>query len=165
MSVDEYVKGLSSFLFTQVHCVRDNGLLLMQRRKEPNYGLWVAPGGKIEKHESPYECAVRELREETGLQADALELRGIVSMVSPKISQPCIQFLYLVTALSGEFVPDEREGALQWWPLDRVRSLPMPPANRFFMPHVLDRNGGFYQARYVYSEDWQLAEIVEHTSR
>src|SRR5512144_1441434 len=98
MSLDEYVKAASTFLFTQVYCVRDECILLMKRNKEPNYGLWVAPGGKIEKDESPWECAVRELHEETGLQAQTLQLRGIVSMVSPKFGMPCIQFLYLVSA-------------------------------------------------------------------
>ena len=165
MSLDEYVKGVNTFLFTQVHCVRDNRILLMKRNKEPNYGLWVAPGGKIEKHESPHECAIRELREETGLCAQAIQLRGIVSVVSPKIEQPCMQFLYLVTAFSGELVPDEREGIFHWWSMDEVQSLPLPPANAVFLPRVLDKNWVFYEAKYVYSADWRLIEVVEHTTQ
>ena len=35
-------------LYTQVHCLRDDQVLLMKRHKEPNLGQWVAPGGKIE---------------------------------------------------------------------------------------------------------------------
>jgi 8-oxo-dGTP pyrophosphatase MutT (NUDIX family) len=102
MSLDKYVKEVNTFLFTQVHCVCNNHVLLMKRNKEPNYGLWVAPGGKIEKYESPYECAIRELREETGLSAQTIQLRGIVSIVSPKIEHPCMQFLYLVTWLTDK---------------------------------------------------------------
>lgn len=156
---------VNTFLFTQVHCVRDSRILLMKRNKEPNYGLWVAPGGKIEKHESPWECAIRELREETGLYAQTIQLRGIVSMVNPRIEQPCMQFLYLVTAFSGELIPDEREGIFQWWAIGEVQSLPLPQANAVFLPRVLDKNWSFYQAKYVYNADWRLIEVVEYTTQ
>lgn len=137
----------------------------MKRNKEPNLGLWVAPGGKIEKDEAPYECAARELREETGLRANEVHLCGIVSIVMPTIEQPCMQFLYVVTDFSGELVADEREGVLGWWSLDEARRLPMPHANAVFLPRVLDMDWAFYQAKYVYDADWQLVKVVEHTSR
>jgi len=165
MSLDQYVKETTNFLFTQVHCVRTNQLLLMKRNKEPNYGLWVAPGGKIERHESPHECAVRELREETGLQAHIIQLRGVVSIVSPKIAQHCMQFLFLVTAFSGDLVPDEREGEFRWWAMDEIQGLPMPPANGVFLPHVLESQRAFYQAKYVYNADWELIEVIEYPSQ
>ena len=48
-------------LTTLIYCLRDGQVLLMERRKEPNLGLWVGLGGKIKVGESPYECAQREL--------------------------------------------------------------------------------------------------------
>lgn len=155
---------VTSLLFTQVHCLRDDQVLLMKRNKEPNLGLWVAPGGKIEKDEAPYECASRELREETGLQARETQLLGIVSIVMPEIQQPCMQFLYVVTDFSGELIADEREGMFRWWSVDEAQHLPMPPANAVFLPRVLDKNLAFYQAKYIYDADWQLVEVVEHTA-
>ena len=156
---------MNSMLFTQVHCLRDGHVLLMRRNKEPNLGLWVAPGGKLEKDEAPYECAIRELREETGLQAHELVLRGIVSCVAAQIEQPCMQFLFTITDFSGELEPDEQEGSLAWWPAVDALRLPMPPANAAFLPRVLDPNGSFYQAKHVYDADWRLIQIVEHTDR
>ena len=153
---------MPSLLFTQVHCLRDDHVLLMKRNKEPNLGLWVAPGGKIEKDEAPYDCAVRELREETGLRANEAHLCGIVSIVMPTIEQPCMQFLYVVTDFSGELVADEREGMLRWWSAEEAQHLPMPPANAVFLPRVLDKNLAFYQAKYIYDADWQLIEVIEH---
>lgn len=73
---------MTSLLYTQVHCLHGGQVLLMKRHKEPNLGLWVAPGGKIEPHESPYESAARELYEETGLVARDMHLWGIVSVVA-----------------------------------------------------------------------------------
>ena len=156
---------MTPLLYTQVHCLHRNQVLLMKRNKEPNLGLWVAPGGKIEKDEAPYECAARELLEETGLQARELHLRGIVSIVMPRLEQPCMQFLYTVIDFSGQLVPDEREGELRWWSEEAARRLPMPSANSVFLPRVLDMGGAFYQARYVYDAEWQLMEVVEHSAQ
>ncbi len=156
---------MTPLLFTQVHCLRDDQVLLMKRNKEPNLGLWVAPGGKIEKDEAPYECAVRELGEETGLQAREIHLRGIVSIVMPLLSQPCLQFLFAVTDFSGDLIADEREGVLRWWPVGEARQLPMPPANALFLPRAVDMSKPSYQAKYVYDAEWQLIETIEHTAR
>ena len=42
---------------TLVYALRDGQVLMMHRRKQPNLGQWTAPGGKVELHESPTECA------------------------------------------------------------------------------------------------------------
>ena len=153
---------MTQLLYTQVHCLRNSQVLLMKRTKEPNLGLWVAPGGKIEANESPYECAARELLEETGLRAEEMHLRGIVSAVMPTLTQPCMQFLFLVTDFSGELVADEQEGSLRWWPVDETRRLPMPASIHVYLPRILDMNTPFYQAKYVFDADWLLKEVVEH---
>ena len=151
-----------TLLYTQVHCLDNDKVLLMKRHKEPNLGLWVAPGGKIETHESPYECAVRELNEETGLVVHKMHLRGIVSTVAPAIAWSAIHFCYAVTDFTGTLCADDREGALCWWPVTQTGQLPMPHANARFLPHVLDGAGPFYQAKYVYTADWKIIEVVEH---
>ena len=156
---------MASMLYTLVHCLRGDQVLMMKRNKAPNLGLWVAPGGKIETDESPYECAVRELREETGLKAHELQLRGIVSIVMPKLEQHCMQFLYAVTDFSGQLVADEREGELRWWSLDAVRLLPMPADVSVSLPRILDESGTFYQAKCVFDAEWQLVDVVEQTPR
>jgi 8-oxo-dGTP diphosphatase len=151
-----------TILYTQVHCLRNDNVLLMKRHKEPNLGLWVAPGGKIETGESPYEGAVRELYEETGLVVSEMELRGILSAVAPPIAYSSIHFLYTVTDFAGTLAADEREGELCWWPVTEVGQLPMPHANALFLPHVIDGTCPFYQAKYVYTADWEIVEVIDH---
>ena len=153
---------MTSFLFTQVHCVTQNHVLLMHRNKNPNKGLWVAPGGKIELDESPFEGAVRELHEETGLTASKLVFRGIVTLIIPTFPQPLYHFLYTVTEFSGELIADRREGSLAWQPIDSIDQLPLPQANQHFLPHVLAKTNIFYQAKYIYNNDEQLIKIIEH---
>ena len=101
-------------LTTLVYALRDGQVLMMQRRKEPNLGQWTAPGGKIELDESPAECAVRELREETGLIVQGRpELRVIATETSPLPDWQWLMFIYLVTDFSGQ-PGDCAEGDLAW---------------------------------------------------
>ncbi len=151
-------------LSTLVYCQSDDRVLLMQRRKEPNLGLWVAPGGKIELGESPYECALRELHEETGLEAGQLDFRGLVTEVSPIPDWQWMLFIYIATHLSGELVGDHREGVLQWWPIVQVLQLPIPQGDRVFFPKIIHPGAPFYDVRFVYDTDLRLANVIDHSA-
>lgn len=153
---------MTPILTTLVYCLRDGNTLLLQRNKEPNLGLWVAPGGKIELGESPYECAQRELLEETGLQAHSLRFRGLITEVSPQPDWQWMLFIFTATEFSGELVADEREGIFRWWSLERVRRLPIPQADAVFYPRVTDLGQPFYLAKYVYDANLALIDIQEY---
>jgi 8-oxo-dGTP diphosphatase len=134
----------------------------MERRKEPNLGLWVGLGGKIEPGESPYECALRELYEETGLQAQQAHFRGLITEVSPRPDWQWMLFIFAVTDFTGDLVPDEREGHFRWWPLTDVLRLQIPQADAVFFPYVTDLSRPFYHAKYVYDADLRLIKVQEH---
>jgi len=140
-------------LTTLVYCLQDGQVLLMHRNKQPNKGLWTAPGGKIDPGESPYECALRELHEESGLHAGVLTLRGVVTETSPREDWQWMLFLYLAEEITGELVGDEREGLFRWWPLADLYSVQMPEADVIFSPYVLDRSRPFFDARFHYDAD------------
>lgn len=153
---------MKPILSTMVYCLRAGEVLLMRRHKEPNLGLWVAPGGKVEPGESPYECAQRELSEETGLQAHGLVFRGLVTEVSPRPDWQWMLFLYVAIDFSGRLVGDQREGAFRWCSLAEARGLPIPEADQVFFPRVTDLSYPLYQARYVYDANLHLVEVIEH---
>jgi len=146
-----------------VYCLKANKVLLMLRKKEPNLGLWVGPGGKIEFNESPYECARRELREETGLRANNLHFRGFVTEVSPRPDWQWMLFMYVVTEISGDLIGDEREGHLRWWSLSEAHQLPIPQGDKIFFPQVIDLSSPFYQAKYVYDADLKLIKVIDES--
>lgn len=154
-------------LTTLIYCRRGDDVLLIHRRKEPNLGLWVAPGGKVEMDESPYECAIRELREETGLHARQLHFRGLITETSPRPDWQWMLFIYVATDFTGTVRADEREGALRWWRIAELDAgaVPIPHADAVFYPHVLDLDRPFYHALYVYDADLCLVEIREHPTR
>jgi ADP-ribose pyrophosphatase YjhB (NUDIX family) len=149
-------------LTTLVYCVQNDKVLLAQRKKEPFVGYWIAPGGKIEPGESPYQCAIRELAEETGLYAKNPRLRGIVTETSPRPDWQWMIFIYVVTCFSGTLISDEREGRLIWWPLANSADLHMPEADRIFFNRVLDLNQPVYQATFQYDDNLLLGKVSEH---
>lgn len=126
---------------TLVYARRAGRVALLRRRKAPNLGLWSPPGGKVERDESPLESALRELREETGLEARAPRLRAVVTERDVAAGEDWLMFVFLVEA-DGLLGGDGREGAAEWVPLERISELPTPPADRHILAAVLDEAPG-----------------------
>ncbi len=142
---------------TLIYALVDGKVLMMRRRKQPNLGQWTAPGGKVELYESPAECAVRELAEETGLMATGRpELRVIATETSPLSGWQWLMFIYLVCEVSGELVASCPEGDLAWIPLDDVLGLPIPQADAIFFPLVIGAVQGPVSMKFEYDADLTL---------
>jgi 8-oxo-dGTP pyrophosphatase MutT (NUDIX family) len=148
----------SPTLATLVYCLRDGEVLLLERRKEPFPGFWVAPGGKIEPGESPVDGAVRELREETGLRARRPVLRGVITETSPRDDWQWLIFAYVVREFDGEVASDQREGRLRWWPVADWPRIPMPDADRRFFEPVVLGDGEPHEPIFHYDADLRLLD-------
>ncbi|MGC9346955.1 MAG: NUDIX domain-containing protein [Anaerolineae bacterium] len=146
-----------------VYAVRDDEVLVMRRNKEPNLGLWIAPGGKIERGESPHEAARREMEEETGLVVEDLAWRGFCTEVSPLPTWQWWLFIYVTRRFEGAMRGDRREGHFAWVDVDTYLSeLPIPQADAVFAPRVLDPDEGMFEAKFVYDADLKLVEWVRY---
>ncbi len=143
---------------TLVYAVRDGKVLMMHRRKQPNLGQWTAPGGKVEIDESPAECAVRELYEETGLIATGRpELRIIVTETSPLPDWQWLMFIYSVAEFTGELSACE-EGDLAWIDADQVLALDIPQADAIFYQHVVGSGSAPITMKFEYDGDLRLID-------
>ncbi len=149
-------------LASSIYCVREGKVLLLERRRPPMLGYWVAPGGKLEPGESPYEAACRELHEETGLRANGIVLRGIIVETSPRPDLQWLLFYFVATAFDGEMLEDSPEGRLAWWPRERVAELTIPEADRVFFPPIIELTAPIYQAHFRYDAELRLVDVVEH---
>lgn len=95
--------------------VREDGRVLMIRRqKEPYIGLWCMPGGKIEVGEHPDLAAVREFREETGLEAEVERFCGSVSEVLNGGDSGHFLLYVFRLKVTGGSLNEGVEGPLQW---------------------------------------------------
>jgi len=137
---------------TLLYCFNElDEILLLERVKEPNRGLWSPCGGKLnhEEGESPYACACREAHEELGLilTHSDLHLTGIVSEHGYEGRSHWLLFLFEVKRRLTALPPPHREGRFAFVPRQKLSELKLPQTDleniwRWFWQH----RGGFFAA-------------------
>lgn len=135
-------------------------LMLFRNKKavDENHGKWIGVGGKFEEGETPEECAIREVYEETGLKVRALRLRGIITFVMQPLTTEYM-FLYTSDDFSGELSdPDDcPEGILRWVEKESLDELPMWQGDRIFL-QLLKENHPFFSLKLCYDPDGNLSQ-------
>jgi 8-oxo-dGTP diphosphatase len=131
--------------------IKDNGktLMLFRNKKENDYheGKWNGIGGKFEPSETPEECAIREIKEETGLIAEALTLKGLITFPLFDGVDDWYVFLFVITKFSGELI-DSPEGELSWIDDDKLLELNLWDGDRIFIPWL--KEDKFFSAKFNY---------------
>ena len=138
---------------TLCYIERDGRYLMLHRVKkhdDANAGKWIGIGGKFEADESPDDCLLREVREETGLTLTRYRPRGIVTFVSDRWETE-IMHLYTADAFTGEEHACD-EGDLAWVPIPRVEELPLWAGDRVFL-RLLATDAPFFSLKLVYEGD------------
>lgn len=138
-------------LATLCYVEKDGKYLMLHRTKIKNdmhKGKWVALGGKIEPGESPEECVIREVFEESGLCIANPKLRGILTFPKDFIPDDWYVFLFTATEFTGALKPCE-EGELAWIDKDKLNDLPMHEGDCHFI-RMLQKNDGIFSAKYIY---------------
>jgi 8-oxo-dGTP diphosphatase len=143
----------------------DDRVLLMERRKEPNLGLWSPCGGKLDTQigESPHACACREAKEELGLSltSSQLHLTGVVSESGYEGQAHWLMFLFEVRLRLSQPPPEHREGRFAFFDRGDLARLPLPRTDRERLwPWFWEHRGGFFAAHCACGADgaqaWRL---------
>lgn len=139
---------------------RGDEVLLMHRvkkREDQNRDKWIGIGGKFRPCESPEDCLLREVREETGLTLDAWRYRGIITFV---LDDSDTEYMHLFTAdaFHGTMRGDCDEGVLEWLPWERLPSLPIWEGDRVFL-RLIDEEAPFFSLKLCYHGD-RLTQAV-----
>ena len=106
-----------------VVCLRGDAVLLIRRGRPPKQGEWSLPGGRIEPGERAIDAALRELREETGVEAEITGLIDVVDGLFPEAGRHYVLIDYAARWLAGEAVPGDDALEARFVPLDRVEAL------------------------------------------
>ena len=130
----------------------DEYLMLHRVKKENdlNHDKWIGLGGKFEKDESPEECLMREIKEESGLTLTSWRYRGIVTFVSD--SWPT-EYMHLFTAdgFEGEIKVCD-EGELEWIKKSELLKLALWEGDKIFL-RLLDSDEPFFSLKLRYEGD------------
>lgn len=142
-------------LATLCYVQHEGKTLMMHRNKRPDdvhLGKYNGLGGKFEPGESPEECVVREVFEESNLRI-VPQLRGVMTFPQFAKGHDWYCFLYTSQNFTGEIRTECPEGDLVWVPDDEVLSLPLWPGDRIFLDWL--RQPKFFSAKFRY-ESGQL---------
>ena len=106
-----------------VVCLRGDSVLLIRRGTPPRLGEWSLPGGRIEPGERAVDAALRELREETGVEAEITGLIDVVDGLFPEAGRHYVLIDYAARWVSGEPVAGDDALEARFVALDEVESL------------------------------------------
>ncbi|MCC8060117.1 MAG: 8-oxo-dGTP diphosphatase [Clostridiales bacterium] len=145
---------------TLCHLERDGKYLMLHRvtkKNDVNKDKWIGVGGHFEQDESPEECLLREVKEETGYTLTSWQFRGIVTFIS---GGGVTEYMMLYTADGFEGTPIAcDEGDLEWVDKDRVTELNIWEGDKIFL-HLLNVTREFFSLKLVYDGHDGLLEAV-----
>ncbi len=127
-------------------------ILMLHRVKKKgdiHKGKWNGLGGKMEAGESPKMCAIREIKEESGLDVSEIHFVGQITFPKFDGTNDWHCFLYHVTAVTGTLI-DSPEGDLKWIDREKILDLNLWEGDRIFIPWVLEHQ--HFMARFIYEE-------------
>ena len=145
---------------TLCYIEKDGKYLMLHRVKkknDENQGKYIGIGGHFLENESPFECIVREAKEETGLILKKPEYRGIVTF-SSDIYETEQMHLFTCKNFEGEIITCN-EGNLEWVDKGQLNKIPLWQGDMLFLTQ-LEKSGEFFNMKLVYKgEDLQEAYL------
>ena len=128
---------------TMIYLKKDDCYLLLYRNKKKhdiNHNKWIGVGGHVEPNETIDECAIREVKEETGLDVHSLSCSGEVLFVDENLKM--MMYIYEITDFSGDLI-ECNEGELKWIPIKDIYNYPMWEGDKAFLPKLINHEPYF----------------------
>ena len=149
-------------MINTTHCyiTRGDEVLMLHRVKKKNdlnQDKWIGIGGKFEADESPDECLLREVREETGLELTRWQCRGVITFLTDGDWENEFMYLFTADGFEGTLTQCD-EGNLEWVKRDFIQNLPQWEGDKIFLD-LLWQDAPFFLLKLRYSGD-KLVEAV-----
>lgn len=152
-------------LTTLCYIEKDDKYLMLHRIKKENdlnKDKWVGVGGKFEPGETPEECLLREVKEETGLTLTSYKFRAIITFISDEWG---VEYMHLFTAdeyegeLSENMMRDCNEGELVWVPKTEIENLRLWEGDKVFF-RLLEERDTFFSLKLRYEGDTLVESVL-----
>lgn len=151
---------MNKTLTTLCYLEKDGRYLMLHRTKKKNdmnHDKYIGVGGHLEQGESPEECILREVREETGYTLTRFRLRGVITFVIDDLDE--YTFLYTADGFEGQPVPCA-EGDLQWIEKEKIGGLPLWEGDKLFF-RLLEERQDVFSLKLTYIHDVLTAAAVD----
>jgi 8-oxo-dGTP diphosphatase len=147
-------------LATLCYLRREGQTLMIHRVKKANdmhQGKWNGLGGKLTQGETPEECAVREIFEESGLRVRNPQLKGFLTFPNFAYEEDWYVFVFVAEDFEGELI-DSPEGNLRWVENSDLAALNLWEGDPIFLPW-LDRPG-IFSGKFIYKDGRLISHEV-----
>ena len=138
---------------TLCYIEKENKYLMLHRtskKKDGNKDKWIGVGGHFEEGESPEECLLREVKEETGLELTSYQFRGIVTFISDEWPDEYM-CLYTADRYTGD-IGNCDEGELVWVEKEKIMDLNIWEGDKIFLKLLME-NQPFFSLKLEYKGD------------
>lgn len=147
---------------TLCYIEHDKQYLMLHRIKKENdinEGKWIGVGGHAENGESPEECLLREVKEETGLTLTSYRFRALITFISDK-QEPELMCLFTADEFFGKLITCN-EGDLKWVDKTIVPTLPTLEGDAIFLKLLLENEENFFTLKLVYESESLVDQKLE----
>lgn len=152
---------MKSQLTTLCYIEKNSAYLMLHRvakKNDINHDKWIGVGGHFEFKESPEDCLLREVKEETGLTLKNFKFRGIVTFVSDE--EPAeYMCLYTSDDFEGNLTECD-EGKLEWIPFEKIESLELWEGDKIFL-RLLHTDAPFFSLKLVYKNGELIQKFLD----
>lgn len=120
----------------------------IKKRNDVHEGKWNGLGGKFEENESPEECVIREIKEESGLNIKSPKLHGLITFPLFDGKEDWYVFVFTAHEFTGKLM-DSNEGNLEWIPNKKIIELNLWDGDVIFLNWL--KKNKFFSAKFIYN--------------
>lgn len=143
--------------------IENNDCYLMlhrtKKKKDVNKDKWIGVGGHAEGNETPQECLIREVKEETGLLLTSYKFRGLITFISDEYEAE-MMCLFTADGYTGELITCD-EGELEWVKKSDVPQLPTWEGDAQLLKLLLEDEKRFFAMKLRYEGERLVEKSVE----
>lgn len=151
---------MQSELTTLCYIEKNDSYLMLHRvskQNDINYDKWIGIGGHFKSKESPEDCLLREVKEETGLTLLSFRFRGIITFLSDELPAEYM-CLYTSDSFEGNLIPCD-EGILRWIPISEIKNLNLWEGDKIFLD-ILQSKQSFFSLKLVYKKEKLIQKVL-----